>query len=162
MVYLESKERSCTWGANKDRRWLNKRAMDFLDEYKKSQDHLSIPSTVLSRDFWQPPPLSIYKLNFDAAIFSDLNYFGFGAIICNEGGKVMASMFVKGPYVNNNEEAEALACRKAIEFSIDASFTKLVIEGDNVNVTKAISSPIANHSLLGHVFEDIQCLVHGL
>ena len=74
----------------------------------------------------------------------------------------MESMSVKGPEVNNNEVVEALACRKAIEFSTDAGFTKLVIEGDNVNVTKEIYSPIANHSLLGHVFEDIQCLVHGL
>ena len=44
----------------KDPRGLNKKAMDFLDEYKKSQDHLSIPSTVLSRNFWQPPLPSIY------------------------------------------------------------------------------------------------------
>ncbi|XP_075669870.1 uncharacterized protein LOC142639598 [Castanea sativa] len=59
-------------GQLKDLRWLNKRAMDYLDEYKKSQDHLSILVTAPSRDFWQPPPPSVYKLNFDAAIFSSL------------------------------------------------------------------------------------------
>ena len=74
----------------------------------------------------------------------------------------MAAMVIKGPYVNNSEELEALACKKALEFSIDAGFSQLVIEGHNINVTKAISSSTANHSLLAHVFEDIQCLVYGL
>ena len=74
----------------------------------------------------------------------------------------MAAMSVKGPYVNNSEEAKALACRNALEFSIDVGFSELVIEGDNINIMKAISSSTANHSLLGHVFEDVQCFVCGL
>jgi len=48
-------------------------------------------------------------------------------------------MSVKGPLVHNNAEAEALACRKAVEFSIEASFSRLVIEGDNTLVMNAIS-----------------------
>lgn len=62
----------------------------------------------------------------------------------------MGAMFVKGPYVNNSEEAIALACRKAIKFSIEAGFLELVIEGDNVNVMMAISCSSINHSLLGY------------
>lgn len=115
----------------KDPRWLKKRAMSYLDEYKKSQDHLSIPITTPSRDFWQPPPSSVYKLNFDSAIFFNLKCFGFGAIIRNAEGQVMAAMSIKGPYINKSEEAEALACKKALEFPIDAGFSELVIEGDN-------------------------------
>ena len=49
-----------------------------------------------------------------------------------------------------------------IEFSIEAGFSELVIEGDNINIMKAISSSTDNHSLLGHVFEDVQCFVCGL
>lgn len=52
----------------------------------------------------------------------------------------MAAMSVKGPPVTNSEEVEALACRKALEFSIDADFSELIIEGDNANVMRAISS----------------------
>ena len=110
----------------------------------------------------QPPPIDHYKLNFDAAIFSDLGCSGFGAIIRNEQGEAMAALSAKGPLVWNNEEAEALACRKAIEFSIDAGFLELMIEGDNANVMRAVSSNSMDNSRLGHVFQDIQCLVHGL
>ena len=52
----------------------------------------------------------------------------------------MAAMSAKGPAVNNSEEAEMLACRKSIEFVMDAGFSELVIEGDNANVIRAISS----------------------
>ena len=52
----------------------------------------------------------------------------------------MAAMSIKGPPVAYIEEAEVLACRKALEFSIDAGFMDLIIEGDNVNVMRSISS----------------------
>ena len=94
--------------------------------------------------------------------FLYLNCSGFGAIIRNAAGEVMAGMSVKGPYVNNSEEAEVLACQKAIEFSIKAGFSELMIEGDNANVIRAISSPLANKSLLGHVYEDIRSYFGGL
>lgn len=64
--------------------------------------------------------------------------------------------------MNNSEEAEVLACQKAIEFSIKASFSDLMIEGDNANVMRAISSLLANKSLSGHVYEDIRSYFDGL
>ena len=73
-------------------------------------------------------------------------------------------MSAKGPYVNSSKEAEALARRKAIEFSIEFGFSKLVIEGDSLNVMRAISTSTstANNSLLGHIYEDIQCSISDL
>ena len=64
----------------------------------------------------------------------------------------MAALSAKGPLVWNNEEAEPLACQKAIEFSIDAGFLELMIEGDNANVMRAVSSNSMDNSGLGHVF----------
>ena len=87
-------------------------------------------------------------INFNAAIFADLNSSGFGAIIRNERDEVMAAMSVKGPPVNDGEEAKIPACWKALEFSIDAGFLELIIEGDNANVMRSISSPNTNHFLL--------------
>ena len=58
--------------------------------------------------------------------------------------------------------AELLACRKALEFAIDASFTMLVVEGDNVNSTRWIASGTENQSAIGHVVGDIRHLVGAL
>ena len=74
----------------------------------------------------------------------------------------MAAMSVKGPSISSNEEAKALACRKAIEFSMEAGFSELIIEGDNTTVMKAVSGSSGGHSLLGHFYEDIHCCLHGL
>ena len=95
-------------------------------------------------------------MNFDAAVFSNLKCSGVGEIIRNSAGEVMVGMSAKGEYVHNSDEAEALACRKALEFSMEAGFSNLVIEGDNSNVMRAISSSVANNSLFGHIVDDIR------
>ena len=95
-------------------------------------------------------------------IFLDLQCSGFGAIIRNTNVEVMAGMSANGPYMNSSEEAEVLACRKSIEFSMEAGFSRLIIEGDSLNVIRAISTPAANSSLLGPINEDIRCNIKGL
>ncbi|XP_075645801.1 uncharacterized protein LOC142616956 [Castanea sativa] len=142
---------------------LNRRAAEYLQEYKHAQEQLDAePVMQNSREAWEPPPESAVKLNFDAAVFSEVNRTGVGAIIHNYKSEVMAAMSARGPAVHGSEKGELLACRKAIEFAIDAGFSRLVIEGDNVNVIKAISSQAANISLLGNVVEDIKHLIRGL
>ena len=74
----------------------------------------------------------------------------------------MAVMFVKGPSVSSSEEAEVLACRKAIEFSMEAGFLELIIEGDNTTIMKVAAGSSSGYSLLGHVYEDIHCSLCGL
>ena len=112
-----------------------------------------------ARDTWQPPLKSVFKLNFDVAVFPSLNRSGFCAIICNEKGEVMAA---KGPEVFCSEEAELLAYRKAIEFAVDGGFSELVIEVDNSSAMIAISTLKIDQSLLGNVVGDIQHLIRNL
>ena len=108
---------------------------------------------------WQPPPESVYKLNYDIAVFADSASSGFGAVIRNSSGEVMAAMTIKGPAVRDSDEAELLACRKAMEFAIDVGFTVLIIEGDSVNAMRGIVLGKENQSALGHVIGDIRHLM---
>lgn len=84
--------------------------------------------------------------------YSDLHASGFGAIICNDRGEFMAALSAKGPAVFRSEEAEVLACHKALEFTIDAGFSELVLEGDNASVMNSISFSRVNSSCLGHIY----------
>ena len=102
----------------------------------------------------------MYKLNFDAATFE--NESGVGAVIRNAVGDVMASISARGAAVVDSEEAEALACRKAMEFAIAAGFSELIVEGDNAMVMSAVSSTSPNWSRLGVIYDDIGCLAAGL
>ena len=144
-----------------DLRWLNKRAWDYLSEFQQSQDQLIIQQSILNANTWVALSDPTYKLNFDAAIFKELNCSGVGAIIRNRKGEVMAAMSAKGPPVEDSEEAKLLACRRAVEFAIDAGFSELVIEGDNIAMT-SLSHGGPNMSRLGHVVHDIQWLATGL
>ena len=92
-------------------------------------------------------------------MFLGLDRSGFGAVIRNDKGEVMAA---KGPYVFCSEEAKLLTCRKTIEFAMDAGFSKFIIEGDNSPVMHAISSPNVDQSLMGNVVGDIQQMIRGL
>ena len=74
----------------------------------------------------------------------------------------MAGMSAKGPDVRNSEEAEALACRNAVVFAMEAVFSELVIEGYNSTVMRAISSLSCHNSLLGHIYEDICAYLNGM
>ncbi|XP_030924873.1 uncharacterized protein LOC115951885 [Quercus lobata] len=136
-------------GKLQDPNQLNIRARDYLEEYKEAQNHLAIPAHAKPRQSWRPPSGSVYKLNFDAAIFTPMGASGCGAVVRNETGLVMVALSAKGSPVMDSEEAEAMACRKAMEFVVEASFSKIILEGDNVNVMKAISSPSINLSWLG-------------
>nr|POE55080.1 hypothetical protein CFP56_26661 [Quercus suber] len=83
---------------------------------------------------WKPPSGSAYKLNVDATMFTGMDASGFGAVVRNEKGEVMAALAGKGPHVQDSEEAEALACRRTVEFAMEAGFREIILEGDNVNV----------------------------
>ena len=74
----------------------------------------------------------------------------------------MVAISSNGPAVTDSEEVEVLACSKALEFAVDAGFSELVIEGDNINVMKSIASPWANLLRLGHIYDDIRCIVGSL
>ena len=81
---------------------------------------------------------------------------GCGAVVRNEMGLVMVALSAKRSPIMDSEEAEAMACQKTMEFVVDAGFSEIILEGDNVNVMKAISSLSINLSQLGLIYEDIR------
>ena len=110
---------------------------------------------------WCAPPAEEFKLNFDAVVFLDQHCSGFGAIIRNSLGEVMVGMSVKGPY-NSSEKVEVMACRRAVEFSREVRFSWLIIEGDCLNVMRALSVSTENSLLRGHIYEDIKFNLRGM
>ena len=82
-------------------------------------------------------------------------------MIRNERGETMAAVSARGPPVQNNKEAEALACRKAVEVAMDLGFRGVTLEGDDISVMSSISSGGINRARLGFVYDDIRCMGRG-
>ena len=111
---------------------------------------------------WIPLPQAVYKLNYDAAVFEDSASSGFSAVIRNSTGEVMAAMTVKGPMIRGSEVVELLACRKALEFAVDAGFSVLIVEGDSATTTRCIALGSNIQSAMGNVVGDIRHLLGAL
>lgn len=56
----------------KDPKWLNKRAADYLDDFRQAQDLLQILETNMGTRVWQPPPNSMFELELCCCYFSRL------------------------------------------------------------------------------------------
>ena len=74
----------------------------------------------------------------------------------------MAALSAKGPPMTCSEEAEILACRNAVEFVVECGFSKLVLEGDNQALMNALSSRKGLSSRLGHILQDVICMLNRL
>ena len=74
----------------------------------------------------------------------------------------MAALSSMGGVVQDIEEAEVLACRKALEFAMDAGFSDLIVKGDNTVVMNYITSTRSDLSRLGNIYDDIRYLAGGL
>ena len=73
----------------------------------------------------------------------------------------MAALAAKGSAVRDSEELEVFACRKALEFAIDAGFMEIILEGDNALVMQTVSQAQPNLSRLELIYDDIWCLAVG-
>ena len=65
---------------------LNERARSILAEYKDAQSLLAIPTPTGPSLSWLPPDGSMFKLNFDAMVFTNSSTSGVGMMIRNAGG----------------------------------------------------------------------------
>ncbi|XP_030939482.1 uncharacterized protein LOC115964280 [Quercus lobata] len=139
---------------------LNRRAEDYLAEFRHAHSRLVTTPPSSNLISWRPPPPNRFKLNFDAAIFKEEDASGVGAIIRNERGEVMAAFSGKGPPAACSEEAEILACRRAVEFALECGFREMVVEGDNQSVMSALERKRCLSSWVGHILQDVLCLLN--
>ncbi|XP_065638616.1 uncharacterized protein LOC136071366 [Quercus suber] len=121
---------------------------------------LPLPSQVT----WIPPPANSLKINFDGALFKDINKAGLGVVIRNDHGQVIASLSEQIQLPFSSDLVEALAAARAISFAHELSFTNYVLEGDSDVVIKALKHSDDSLSSFGHILAsaktltDVKCI----
>ena len=82
---------------------------DFLHAFPPAQ-----PSVTSPRVRWIPPPASSLKINFDGALFEDINAAGLGVVVRDHRGLVLASWAENVRLTPTSDDVEAMAAAKAI------------------------------------------------
>ena len=77
------------------------------------------PQQQHSRACWQPPPLDLYKINYDGATFDSENMSGIGVVIQDSQGSAVAALSQQLPHRYHAAEIETLAATRALEFALD-------------------------------------------
>ena len=107
---------------------------------------------------WKPPLMGLYKVNFDGATFESLNQAGIGVVIRDEHDLVIAALSQRIPLPSSVSMVEALAARRALTFAKEISIFSVEVEGDSLQVIRAINNKKLDRSGLGHIIHDIKLL----
>ena len=89
---------------------------------------------------WQAPQADFVKVNFDGAVFGELNKSGVGVVIRDNNGTILGSCSEKLSQAYKAEETEALAARKALMFAHELGFQRVILEGDALGLIQALKS----------------------
>ena len=87
---------------------------------------------------WLPPSDQLYKVNVDVAVFKARNESGVGAIVRDANGLVVAALSKKIHAPLGPLEVEAKAFELGLEFAKDVGLQEFILEGDSLNVVRAL------------------------
>ncbi|KAG8484742.1 hypothetical protein CXB51_023731 [Gossypium anomalum] len=111
----------------------------------------------MDREVWKPLDVGVYKLNFDAAFQHDLQLAITAVIVRDSEGEIVENVSVA-------HLADARACERALLFSVEKGFRRLIIEGDSLTVIKSIHKKEKDNSDGSHAGDgrtamtDFRCL----
>ena len=141
---------------------IPQRAREWLIEFTASQaTQITLTDRPgRTRRFWTAPPSNLVKINFDGAVFtfSEENKSGIGVVIRDSSGSVLVSCSKKIPHALMGSKAEALAAVTALSFATELGVDKAVLEGDSMEVIKALTQTERTLSSIGPWIDDSKVL----
>ncbi|XP_066354445.1 uncharacterized protein [Miscanthus floridulus] len=108
------------------------------------------------RERWKVPPDGFYKTNYDGAFLPETSQGGWGFIIRDHFGQVMAAGAGATDFLMNAQHAETVACMKAIEQAAALGMDRIVVETDAIDVAIALQDTTFDRSVLGTMFRAIR------
>lgn len=141
--------------------WSSKQVLDWREMQKRrSQAHKqSLQPTVKPGTKWVPPPLDTYKINVDASVFEDQDYFSVGMVLRDHLGQFVRGRVLRFAGHVDVLEAELVGILEALHWSKSFAGRIGKIESDSQQGVRAINSKLHNHLEVGHVVDQCRLLV---
>ncbi|KAL5776794.1 hypothetical protein ACOSP7_009720 [Xanthoceras sorbifolium] len=111
--------------------------------------HVQVPAR------WQAPSPNWFKINLDAALDFKHKRVGFGIVIRDCHGQVVAALAQRYPLLVSVEVAEAMAIFRGLQFATEMGIGPLVMESDAstlISLIKVENPPLSD---VGLVISDI-------
>jgi ribonuclease HI len=105
---------------------------------------------------WSPPPEGRLLINVDAAIFSKSDRSGYGVVIRNHQGIMMAACRGFVDHVQCSEIAEAIAIRQTLYLAENVRAQYFQVASDCLSVIKKLQQQGLDRSLTGAIVHDIK------
>ncbi|XP_042944592.1 uncharacterized protein LOC122278468 [Carya illinoinensis] len=112
--------------------------LEMLSEKGQPQIHSRDHQLCSSAKVWQVPPLNWFKVNWDGAVDQAKGIIGIGVIIRYDKGQTIATMRQKKTFFPDTQLAESYGALVAAQFARDVGLSQIVMEGDSLQVTKAL------------------------
>ena len=122
---------------------------------QKLHPRRNVPREVVK---WSPPTEGLYKVNFDGTIFEDQAFVGLGVVIRDYAGLIIGALSKRIRLPSSVVLVEALAARRAVSFARKICILRVVVEGDSLQVIKAINTSKSFKAPYGHIFDEIKLL----
>lgn len=103
---------------------------------------------------WYPPPMDVYKLNTDAAVFKS-HQIGCGGVVRDSVGEVVMATSKLMDGIVDPEVAEALSARHGMQTALEAGYSALILEVDCVKLFNYLKAGRSESSPFGRVVQDI-------
>ncbi|XP_059436591.1 uncharacterized protein LOC132169595 [Corylus avellana] len=111
---------------------------------------------------WMAPYAGWLKMNWDAALNHSQGYTGFGLVLRDSRGHLVAAQCVSKPGVLTPSGAELTGALMAVYFCKSLGLTRVQFEGDAQAAVDDINSSVRDMSSLGHVVDDIRTELQGV
>ncbi|XP_060959153.1 uncharacterized protein LOC133030431 [Cannabis sativa] len=133
-------------------------AQSFLEDYHSSQraPSPSRPRQTSGPSSWTPPAAGLLKLNVDAALSQAARKAGFGGIIRNSDGLVVAAIAQPHSGGGSVPTLEAKSLLSALQWCINEHFLVQEVETDCKAITDALSGHKEDMSVFGDIIKQIK------
>ena len=126
-----------------------------LQDFKTAKmDDQRVAVAITRAPRWIPPIPNQFKINFDGAVFSELDAARLGVVICDFHGRVIGALAERIPIPTSPAIVEALAYRRAMVFAKELTLMDTIFEGDIEQIIKALRAKEVNQPEYGHVLQD--------